>query len=207
MRLFTLLLLLSPIVGFTQSFEGTIIYSNTYKSKSPQLKDEQLNSMMGTKQEYFIKGGDYKSIFNGSFIKMQLFKGAENRSYTLLAKSDTLYWEDCGKNKDLAVGYKIEKAEETVLGVSCDVLIVSTPKSKTHYYYNKKYGINPALFTKHQYGNWYFIISKTKALPLKTIYEDEQFILTSTAVKIIPMHLDDSTFSILDKNKVAPSMW
>lgn len=127
MKIFVLLLLLSPMIGFAQSFEGKITYANTYKSKSPRLKDEQLNAMMGTTQEYYIKGGDYKSVFNGSFIKMQLYKSVENRSYTLTAKSDSLYWEDYSKNKDAATKYEIEKSKETVMGVLCDVLIVFTP--------------------------------------------------------------------------------
>lgn len=207
MKVLFFLLLLSPIMCFAQSFEGTITYSNSYKSKSPQLKDEQLNSMMGTTQEYYIKGGDYKSVFNGSFIKMQLYKNAENKSYSLTAKSDSLYWEDYGKNKDVAIKYQIDKGKETVMGVVCDVIIVYTAKSKTYYYYNKNYAINPELFTKHQYGNWYYIISKTKALPLKTVYEDEQFILTSTAIKITPTRLEGSIFTVSDKNKVAPATW
>lgn len=52
MRLLILIMLFSPLMGFAQSFEGTIIYANSYKRKSPKLKDEQLNSMMGTTQEY-----------------------------------------------------------------------------------------------------------------------------------------------------------
>jgi hypothetical protein len=200
-------MLFSPLMGFAQSFEGTITYANSYKSKSPKLKDEQLNSMMGTTQEYYIKGGDYKSVFNGSFIKMQLYKNAENRSYSLIAKSDSLYWEDYSKNKDVAIKYEIEKSKETVMGVVCDALIVYTAKSKTYYYYNKKYAINPELFTKHQYGNWYYIISKTKALPLKEVYEDDQFVFTSTAVKIAPMRLGENIFTLPDKSKIAPATW
>jgi hypothetical protein len=207
MKLLVLLLLFSPLASFAQTFEGKITYANTYKSKSPQLKDGQLNAMMGTTQEYYIKGGDYKSVFNGSFIKMQLYKSVENRSYTLTAKSDSLYWEDYGKNKDVATKYEIEKSKETVMGVLCDVLIVFTPTSKIYYYYNKKYGVNPDLFKQHAYGNWYDMISKTKALPLKTIYENGQFTLTSTAISITAMKLDAKSFEVLDKNKIAPAAW
>lgn len=207
MRLLILLLLLCPIIGFAQSFEGIITYSNSYKSKSPDLKDEQLNSMMGTTQEYYIKGGDDKSVINGSFVKMQLYKNDENRIYTLTAKSDSLYWVDCGINKDIATKYEIEKSKDTIMGVICDVLIVYTLKSKTYFYYNDKYGVNPELFTKHQYDNWYYIISKTKALPLKTVYEDEQYVITSTAVMITPTRLEDNIFTILDKSKTAPATW
>ncbi|AMR32543.1 hypothetical protein A0256_20815 [Mucilaginibacter sp. PAMC 26640] len=207
MRLLILLLLLSPAIGFAQTFEGKISYANSYKSKSPQLKDERLATMMGTTQDYYIKGGDYKSVFNGSFVKMQLYKSAENRSYALTAKSDSLYWEDYSKNKDVATRFEVEKGKETIMGVLCDVLIVYTPKSKTAYYYNSKYGINPAFFKQHAYGNWYYVISKTRALPLKTISENEQFTLISTAVNITPMKLEAKLFEVPDKNKIAPATW
>ena len=61
-----LLLLIIPIVGFTQFFEGKLTYTNSYKSKSTQLKDAQLATMMGSTQDYYIKGADYTSVFNGS---------------------------------------------------------------------------------------------------------------------------------------------
>ncbi len=206
-KLVLLLLLISPIVCFSQIFEGKISYANSYKSKSPQLKDDQLGAMMGTTQDYYIKGGDYKSVFNGSFVKIQLYRNTENRSYTLTGKSDLLYWEDYSKNKDVATRFEVEKGKETIMGVLCDVLIVYTPKSKTAYYFNSKYGVNPDLFKQHAYGNWYYIISKTKALPLKTIYEDEQFILTSIAVNIAPMKLEANLFEVPDKSKIAPATW
>jgi len=207
MRTLILLLMLSPLMCLAQSFEGTITYSNSFKSKSPSLKDEQLATMMGTKQEYSIKGGNYKSIFNGTFVKMQLYKNIENRSYTLTGKSDTLYWENYGVNKDAAIKYEVRNSNEKIMGLPCDLLIVQTPKSKTYYYYNKKYGINPELFKRQAYGNWYYIISKTKALPLKTVYENDLFVLTSTAVKISPVKLQISSFELPYKKKVAAANW
>lgn len=193
-------------MSFGQSFEGKITYSNTYKSKLAKLKDEQLNTMLGTSQEYYIKGDNYKSLFNGKFVKMQIYRAEENKSYSLTAKSDTLLWEDYSKNKDVAVNYEIQKGKDRVLNIPCDVIIVSTAKSKTYYYYNAKYRVNPKLFSNHNYGNWYYIISKTKALPLKIVYETGEYILTSTAVKITPMKLDKNVFDI-DKNKIAPATW
>ena len=119
--------------------------------------------------------------------------------------SDSLYWEDYSKNNDVATKFEIQKAKETVVGVLCDVLIVYTPKSKTSYYYSSKYGVNPVLFNKHEYGNWYYVISKTKALPLKTISENEQFILISTAVNISPMKLEAKVFELPLDSKIAPA--
>ena len=176
--LFVLLSVISSLLQLqAQEFEGMISYDNSYESKTSEISSEQLNNLMGTEQAYVIKGNNYKSAFNGVFISLHLYRGDENRSYMLTGKTDTLYWEDYSQNKDIAVSYEIKQNQDTVLGISCDVIIVQSQMSKTYFYYNSKYGINPELFTKHNYGNWYYTISKTKALPLKTIHENEQVIM------------------------------
>lgn len=200
-------LILIALNTTAQTFEGKITYANDYQSKLANLKSEQLNAMMGTKQDYYIKGSNYKSVFNGAFTKMQLYKASENKSYTLTEKNDTLYWEDYSINKDEAVKYELQKNKETVLGITCDVLIVEAKKSKTYFYFNSKYSVNPELFKQHNYGNWFYTISKTKALPLKTVYETDQFILTSTATEIKEQKLEDNFFELLDKKKVAKAYW
>ena len=192
---------------FAQSFEGKIMYSNSYQSKVPNYPSEQLNNLMGTQQAYAIKGNNYKSAFNGAFIKLQMYRGDENKSYSLTGKSDTLYWEDYGQNTDKAISYEIKQNQDTILNVPCDLIIVQAENSKTYFYYNSKYAVNPELFTKHNYGNWYYIISKTNALPLKTIHETDQFIVTSFATEITTMHLEDNVFELQNKNKVAKAYW
>lgn len=195
------------VSSHAQTFEGIIKYHNFYQSKLANLKSEQLNSLMGTSQEYYLKNGDYKSVFNGSFIKAQIYFGKENKAYNLTAKSDTLYWEDYSKNKDEAISYQIQNNKDTIMGIVCNIITIKTAKSKTDYYYNAKYGVNPTLFSFHSYGNWYYIVSKVKALPMKTVYENEQFILTSTAVEIKPMNLSEKIFVIPDKSKIAQATW
>lgn len=176
-------------------------------SKSPTVTNEQLTQMMGSTQEYDISGGDYRSIFNGSYLKMQLYVSRENRSYTQTTFSDTLYWEDYAVNQDKATSFEIKKNAETILGVACDELVVYTPKGTTHYYYNSKYGVDPELYKVHAGGNWYYIISKTKALPLKIVSDQEGFVMTSVPAKVIPARLDMSIFSIKDKAKTTKARW
>ena len=60
----------TAITTFGQNFEGKIIYSNAYKSKNPQMTDQQWTSMMGSTHEYLIKGGNYKSIANGTLVQL-----------------------------------------------------------------------------------------------------------------------------------------
>jgi hypothetical protein len=190
-----------------QNFEGKIMYNISYQSKTSGLKSEQLKAMMGTKQAYVIKGNNYKSAFNGTFMKLQMYRGDENRSYALTAKSDTLYWEDYATNKDKALSYEIKQSYDTVLGIPCDVIIIQAENSLTHYYFNTSYKVNPKMFSNHNYGNWYYIISKTKSLPLKAIYETDLYIMESEAIEITPMELKDNVFEIQNKSKVAKATW
>jgi len=206
--LFVVSLMIFSVTGLqAQEFEGMISYDNIYESKTSEISSEQLNNLMGTEQAYVIKGNNYKSAFNGVFISLHLYRGDENRSYMLTGKIDTLYWEDYSLNKDKAISYEIKENQDTILGVPCDVLVIQAEKSKTYFYYSSKYGINPELFTKHNYGNWYYTISKTKALPLKTVFENEQFIMISVATEITPMKLENNVFEIQYKSKVAKATW
>lgn len=190
-----------------QSFEGIVKYSISYQSKSNKISSSQFNNLLGTKQVYVLKGGNYKSAFNGSFMKLQIYRNDENRNYNLTAKSDTLYYEDYIKNKDKALSYEIKKNQDTIMGIPCDLIIVKSKKSKSLIYFNSDYKVNPDLFKNHNYANWYYIVSKTKALPLKTITETEQFIMTSIATEIKPMQLNDNVFEIQNKDKIAPAYW
>jgi len=207
MKKLLILIILSGLgILKAQNFEGIIMYSNSYQSKVENIESKMFNDMMGTRQAYVIKGGNYKSVFNGKFTKMQIYRGDENMSYTLTVKSDTMYWEDYSQNNDKSFKYEIKKEQEIILGIPCDVIIVQSEKSTTHFYYNKKYKVDVELFAQHNYGNWFYIISKTKALPLKTVLETDQFILTSIATKVTVMELEDKAFEI-NKNKIAKANW
>ncbi len=206
-RLILLVVLFNSYFVQSQDFEGMIVYSVNYESKSSEVTSDQLNSLMGTKQWYAVKGGNYKSVFNGNFIKLQIYRSDENRNYSLTAKSDILYYEDYSENKDKALSFEMKKNKDTIMGVPCDLIIVKAEKSKTSYYFNSSYKVNPELFKGHNYGNWYYMVSKTKALPLKTVMETEQFIMTSIATEVKPMQLNDNVFEIQNKDKIAPAYW
>jgi hypothetical protein len=184
------------VFATAQSFEGVAVYQNTYVSKLPQLTNEQLNAMMGTKQEYSMKGGNYKSVFNGSFVQSQLYRQADNKMYMKMGNDEALYWTDGATNKDEVVDFKILKNQEEILGVMCDALVVTSKTNKVTVYFNSKYKIDPTLFKGHAYGNWNFIIEKTKALPLKTLLENAQFSLTSIAQEVKPAKVSDETFAL-----------
>ena len=187
--------MLSHIV-YAQTFEGEIVYKNTYKSNIPGLSDEKLSSLIGAKQEYFIRGGHYKSLSDGTTITAQIYDQNTNRVYNKTLKSDTLYWFDASNNTDSVISYEIGKNKLKILEIECDVLIAKTKSETTTFFYSNKFRVDSAAFRNHKYGNWAFFVLKTGALPLKTIIENDQFRMESTAVEIKPLKLADGFFEI-----------
>jgi len=196
MRKLYFLIIIFSIRCFSQNFEGEIVYSNDYKSKSPQLKDEILNSTMGTKQEYFIKNGNYKSVTNGQFLIWQLYVNKNNKLYNKLINSEALLWNDANIQGDEILSVLTNKNVITILGNNCDELTLTCKSGVQKYYYSSKFSVDASKFINHKLGNWYDFVSRSNSLPLKTIIENTQFTLISTAVEIKPMKLDDNLFSL-----------
>jgi len=178
-----------------QNFEGLIVYHNEFKSKTSKIRDSTFKVELGDKQEYYIKNNNYKSIYNGKYLKFQLYKGDLNKAFILAGHSDTIREEDYNKGNRV-LNCVINEDADTVMNVPCNELILITVVGITHYYFNPKYQADSLLFKNHSYSNWNYILSKTNSLPMKIIYENEQFISTSTAIQIVPMHLKETFFDL-----------
>lgn len=194
--LYFICLLISANLACGQNFEGKIVYKNIFKSKIPNLTDEQLSGYIGDKQEYFIKDGSYKSLTNGRTITMQLYNGKTNRMYNKIPTSDTLYWFDASINTDEVQSYEIKKNTNTILGNQCDELILKTKTGITIFYYSNKYTVDSTRYKNHNYSNWAFYTAKTGALPLKIKIENNQFKMESEAIEITPLKLENAFFAI-----------
>lgn len=194
--LFLLSFLLVLSNAYAQDFEGEIIYTNHFASKTANFTDEQLEAIIGSKQQYFIKGGNYKSFLNGQSVTMQLYDYRTNRIYNMTPKSDTLYWFDASTNTDEVVSFETKKNVEIILGNQCDAIIMKTKTSTTTIFYSSRYTIDSRIYKNHHYSNWSFYIEKTQSLPLKTIVEANTFRMESTAIEIKPMELGVGYFDI-----------
>ena len=191
-----LLATLISICSFGQSFEGKIVYANSYKSKMPNVTDQQFATMMGSTQEYFIKGGDYKSAANGSFFQWQLYVNKDNKLYSKMANSETLLWNDGSENKDEIIKTELNKGVTEILGYKCDELILTCKSGTQKYYFNSKLSVDTKLFISHKYGNWYDYLLKANALPLKTIVDNSQFTLESVATEVKEIKLNKTLFDL-----------
>lgn len=202
--IFSLLTFLNVLV-FGQTFEGKIVYKNTYTSKTPNVSSAYWEKIMGTEQVYFIKKGNYKSEMNGSAIMWQLYIQRENKLYNKIANLDGILWNDCAENSDEVLKVELNKGVTEVLGYKCDELILTCKSGIQKYYFNKKIGADVQLFINHKYGNWYDFLSKSNALPLKIIVHNDKFSLESVAIELKKMSLEDTIFDLPQNVKLIKS--
>lgn len=177
-------------------FEGKILYSNTYKSKNMLMPSAMWNSMMGSKGEYYIKGGNYKLESNGTLNQWQLYIQADNMIYSKISSSSSIYYNEGGEQKDEIHDFELNKNALEVLGYNCDEIILTCKSGIQKFYFNEAIAVDPKLFEKHKFVNWYDYIKEAKALPLKRIVNSTHFTMESIATEIIPMELDDSMFKL-----------
>jgi uncharacterized membrane protein len=191
----------------TPTFEGEIVYANTYKSKNSKLKEQQLAAMLGSTHNYFIKDGDYKTVTNGVFAQWQLYVNNENRVYNKMASSDTVFWANAAEHDDEVLSMKMTPNAVTILGYKCDELILNCRSGVQKYYFSSKLRVDSKLYSKHLYGNYYAYVSKTNAIPLKSIIEDAEFIMESVAKEIKPKKMTISFFRLPAGTKTAKSAY
>lgn len=190
------LLLIVFTTTFGQSFEGKILYNNTYKSKNPQLTDLQWSTMLGSTQEYFIKEGNYKSVLNGDFMQWQIYNNSENRLYNKMSNSDTVIWNDAAIQGDEVLKVEVNKNVIEILGYKCDEVILTCKSGIQKYYFNSSLSVNSELFTNHKFGNWFDYLSKSNAVPLKLSIDSAQCTIESIAITVVPMQLESKEFEL-----------
>lgn len=188
--LFALIITL-PVIA--QSFEGKIAYTNSYKSKKWAMSDEKLNTLMGTKQEFYVKGGDYKSITNGTF-QWTHYINKENKIYVKILDNETIYWNDALKQDDKILKIEVNKNVIEILGYTCDEVIITTDSGTLKYYFNSVAAVDSKLFVNHKFGDWFDYLNVANAWPLKIVIDNDKFSLVSIATEIKEMKLDSKAF-------------
>lgn len=186
----------SIITGFGQTFEGQIIYTNSYKSKNPKLTDQQWISMLGSTQEYYIKGGDYKSITNGTLVQWQQYVNKDNKLYNKMSNSETAFWNDGSIQGDEILKIEVNKNITEILGYKCDEIILTCKSGIQKYYFNSKLSVDTKLFSNNKFGNWFDYLSNSNSLPLKSIIDTAQFTMESIAAEVKPKKLDSKLFEL-----------
>jgi hypothetical protein len=182
--------------AFAQNFEGKVTYANVYKSKIPNVSDDQFNAMMGSTQDYFFKDGDYKSVINGTLLQWQLYINKDNKLYSKMSNSPAALWNDAAVNTDEVIKAELNKGVVEILGYKCDELILTCKSGVQKYYFSSKLKLDGKPFEKHKFGNWHEYLSRANAVPLKIIVDTQQFSVESTATAVTPMAVDAKIFEL-----------
>ncbi len=200
-----LLLIFAAITCLAQTFEGKITYANKYTSKLPNITDAQFSSMMGIVQEFYIKGGNYRTSTNGTLFQWQVYSLKDNRLYSKMSHAESVLYNDASENKDEVIKAEVNKGALQILGYTCDELVLTCKSGTQKYYYNSAVSADVKAFENFKFGNWYEVISRTGSIPLKTIIENGQFILENTATDIKPMKVDEKMFELPAGAKIEKS--
>jgi hypothetical protein len=204
---FLAVLLFIAIICNGQFFEGRIVYQNTFKSKLSDLSSEPFYSLMGSMQEFYIKGGNFKLIPNGTIYQWQLYTNKDNRLYNKMVDSKIVFWSDGKNNYDEILKAEINTNVTEILGLVCDELILTCKNGIYKYYYNSKYKIDSEQFEMLKDGHWSDIYSLTKSVTLKMVIDNELLIQESTAIEIKEMKLEDSFFSIPEDSQLEKNIF
>ena len=179
-----------------QNFECQITSQNSFKSKQPNISDEQWTLMMGAIHNYFIKEGNYRTNSNGNLVQWQLYINNDNKLYNKISTSETVLWNDGAINTDEVLKAEVKKDVVEILGYKCDELTLTCKSGEQKYYFAPALKVETALFEKHKYGNWAEFISKAKSLPLKIVVDNAQFTMESLATEVKPAKLDNALFTL-----------
>jgi hypothetical protein len=169
------------------------------------MTDQQWTSIMGSRQEYLIKGGDYKSIANGTLVQWQLYINKDNKLYNKMINSETVYWNDASDQGDEILKVEVSNGVTEILGYNCDEVVLTCKSGVQKYYFNSKLSVDTKLFSNHKFGNWFDYLSKSKSLPLKSVVETAEFTLESVATEVNRMQLDSKNFELPSGIKTAKS--
>jgi len=205
-RLFFALCAMVACTAFVaQTFEGEITYTIAYASKNPKMSSQQMNYFFGDWMSYTIKGDNYKSTTNGKLTVWQLYHPHENRLYTKTSNTETIFWEDAAVNSDEVLKTELNYNAGEVLGYKCDEVVLTCKSGVQRYFFSRQLAAKAELFKNHKYGNWYDFLKLSSALPLKTVIENNEFVMTSVATGVKEKKIDDSYFKLPSNASTAPA--
>jgi hypothetical protein len=111
--------------------------------------------------------------------------------------NDTIFWYDCGLAGDKINKSLFTKKKETILGITCDELIIRyEDRTESQYYNSDSISINPSWFKRFTLDRENYIDEKEKSIYLKNKIDYSYFSFTQTATKISRGHIDNKIFEI-----------
>lgn len=178
-------------------FSGKIVYQYDFKdTKSGNNITDQLSGIIGSEQHYFMNSKNYKA-FDEDGNLVQLYNAESNKYYFPNPNSGEIMEIDGSVMMSEIISVTKLEGTETILGMTCKILVVTTDTDETTYFYSDEIAVDPSNFSQHKFGGWSeYMKASNGALPLKYILKNKQYTWTATAVEISKMELSNEEFDL-----------
>lgn len=179
------------------NFSGKIVYHYDFKDTKTGIDiTDRFSGIMGSEQHYFINSNNYKAFDEEGNLK-QLYNAESNKYYFPNPNSGEIMELDGSVVLSEIISVTKLEGTETILGMTCKILVVTTKTDETIYFYSDEIAVDPNNFSQHKFGGWSaYMKASNGALPLKYILKNEQYTWTSTAVEVSKMELPNKEFDL-----------
>lgn len=167
------------------SFEGEVIYVNTYIVHDQNLSIDSLRRHRGDSVILLMKAGNYKLVTTGKKRVTSIYDGEgniwyvyDNRYDSVLAVSGLMH------TKKSLLFDEPRDSDEKVMGFECRSVVMTWNSGRNIYYYNEGLAIDADLFTGHNIDGWNRYCEISKSVPLMIKYENKGFTVVQKAVLI-----------------------
>lgn len=198
-----LLIVWSLVLG--DSFEGEVVYVNTYEVYDKKLSADSLSGTLGDTTILLIKKSNYKLSTNGRKRVTAVYEGEKNVWYVYQNRLDTILAVGGSARTMKSVVFESPReTNEEVLGLPCRSVAMNWNQGRNIYYFNEKLSIDPELFAGHNIDEWNQYCRISQALPLMIRYEKKGYTRIQRAIKITPRRVLDAELGI---PKDRPVIW
>lgn len=209
MKNILLLLFLIPILGFSQNFEGTLVYENDieiaekFSKQFGMTKEKMMESGQFFEETLTTyKNGNYLSKPNKGKIKV-IYLSDRNEILTLDKKLDLVPAIKAEIDLETELKEKspkitVEQTDEIILNIKCSKVIVEWETGTYEYFFNSDYlKMDYTLYSNHKYDMWSEYLKLSNSLPFKIVKRiDGMTTITMTLKEIKEHSVNDKIFKL-----------
>jgi hypothetical protein len=200
---FITFLFLFPLFSCGQQyFEGEITYDLEYIKKDSLFELNNIPSWPAKTAKSLCKNGSWIQLMDGGSFEYEYFNRQLNQQFYKARGLDTLLFLDYNQGspeQEPVMSIDNLKGTDTILGKTCNKLILKTSNLTLTILYNDYLKINPDWYKNTKGGYYDIIYSNTKSHFLMAIIETDKYISIIRAKRVIFKQIPDEDFPDLTR--------
>lgn len=192
---------------YSQSFEGIVKYKNEFLNPDTVSEAQILATQEGSNYcllKYYFKTNHYKSeSMCGNEETYQMYDPISKLVYNWEKGSSQVVTSSTAISTEEILGIEYLNEKETVLGIECNMLVITSNNETIKLWYNKdNLKMDASLYEGHKSGNLEYILQQVGCLPLKIEVKGNMLHTVQTVTEINPQTLNDSEFVLPSFSKI-----